>query len=105
MGAMEQDHAAEMIASWGQPAKLRRGVEERDCIAAELEFNPQARGLELAGVRRFLIAAPLDIPPYHEQDLLIANGEVLRLVVPVKGPRPDGVPVYYDLLVEYQSAA
>jgi hypothetical protein len=105
MGDLEASHAAEMIARWGNSAVLRRSGTDRPCVAAELEFNPTQRNLELAGVRRFLLAAPLDPPPNHELDLLVAFGEILRLVAPVKGPRPDGVVVYYDLLVEYQSAA
>lgn len=105
MGATESQHAGECIARWGAPAKLRRSGVDRDCIAAELEFSPGAKNLELAGVRKYLLAAPLDTPPNHELDLLVANGEVMRLVVPVKGPRPDGQPVYYELLVEFQSVA
>lgn len=103
MGALEQAHALEMITRWGNAAVLRRNGVDRACIAAELDFNPSPRNLELAGLRKFLLGAPLSPEPNHELDLLVANGEILRITLPVKGPRPDGQPVYYELTVEYQA--
>lgn len=91
--------AASMIARWGKPAKLLRGGVLRDCVVARLEYNPRAKGLELEGAERALIAAPLDVPPDHEQDHLIMNGREYSIPLPVKGPRPGDVVIYYDAVI------
>lgn len=84
--------------------KLRRADVDRVCTAAMLEFNPRDRNLILDGARRVLISTHnLTVPPDHEQDLFVFGGEVMRIVAPVRGPRPSGDPIFYDLMVVYQS--
>lgn len=97
--------AASMIKRRGVASKLSRNGVLRDCVAAMLEFSPSGKGLNLDEVSRFLVAAPLAIPPDHERDKLIFNGAVYQLTAPVRGPRPAGIPYYYDLTTVYESAA
>lgn len=101
----EAQRAAAMIKRWGIAAKLSRNGTLRDCVAATLDFTPAGKGLNLDEVSRFLVAAPLAVPPDHELDKLVFNGSVYQLTAPVKGPRPGGVPYYYDITVLYESAA
>lgn len=85
-------------------ARLRRGGVDRACTAALLEFSPRERDLILEGARRALVSViGLAVPPDHEQDLLVVGGEVLRIVLPARGPRPSGDPIFHDLTVVYQS--
>jgi hypothetical protein len=96
--------AASMIERWGGPAQLlRNGTTLRDCTAAVLDFTPHGEGLGLRGTKRALIAAPLAIPPDHEQDELIHNGERYAIVQPVKGPRPAVSVIYYDAELAYRA--
>lgn len=98
--------AGKQIGRFGGAGALRRDGVDRPCVAALLDYNPHERALMLEGSRRALISADgLDVPPSHEQDLLVFNGEVLRIVAPVIGPRPGGSAVYYEASVIYQSAA
>lgn len=91
-----------LLARWGRDAHLLRGVELRPCIAAFLEFNPREQGLALEGARRVYVGAPLDVAPDHELDKLVFNGELYSIVAPVKGPRPAGTPILFDLIVLYE---
>ena len=92
------------IKRFGKAAVLRRSGVDRPCHAALLDYNPHGKDLILEGARRALVSPlGLDVPPNHELDLLVFDGEVLRIVAPVKGPRPSGTAVYYDLMVVYQS--
>lgn len=87
-------------------AKLRRGATDRNCTAAILDYSPREAQLRLDGARRMLISAKgLDIAPDHEQDMLLftPTGELFRIVSPVLGPRPAGVPIFYDCEVMYDS--
>lgn len=101
----EAQRAAAGIKRWGAPAKLSRNGVLRDCIAGVLDFNPTSKGLNLDGVARMRVAAPLAIPPDHEHDKLIFKGAVYQIPNPVKGARPGGVPYFYDFDVLYESAA
>lgn len=93
-----------MIERWGGPAQLLRdGTTLRDCVAAVLDFNPRGDGLALRGTKRALIAAPLTIPPDHDHDELIHNGERYAIVQPVKGPRPASSAIYYDAELVYRA--
>jgi hypothetical protein len=97
--------AGKQIGRFGGAALLRRDGVDRPCVAAILDYSPRDRNLMLEGSRRALISADgLDVPPNHEQDLLIFGGEVLRIVQPVIGPRPGGTAIYYEAQVVYQSA-
>jgi hypothetical protein len=94
--------AGTLISRWGGPAFLLRGSALRDCTAVTLEYKPRGQGLALDDARQVLIAAPLDVPPDHEQDKFIQGDQLYGIVMPVKGPRPAGVPIYYDLTVTFE---
>lgn len=90
--------------------KLRRAGVDRKCTCVVIEYTPREVGLVQPGSRRALVSVfdpdtgvLLAQAPDHEQDLLIFGGDVLRLVAPDTGPRPDGNPVYHDLEVQYDS--
>jgi hypothetical protein len=96
--------AKSLIERWGGPAQLLRGGVLRDCTAAVLSYNPRAEKLNLAEAERVYIAGPLDVPPDHEQDVFIKGGKKYSIVSPVKGPRPNDTPIFFDLDVLYVSA-
>jgi hypothetical protein len=110
-GLYDRQSAHSMISRWGGPALLRRNGVDRPCVVGELDFTPVERQLILSGGRRFLCSAltatgaDLDPIPHHELDVLVFKGEVMRILMPPKGPRPDGIPIFFDLSVEYDSAA
>lgn len=94
--------AGAMVERWGGPAHLLRAGVMRTCIAAVLDYNPRANRLNLDGAERCLLdASTITIPPDHELDHLVKDGLEYRIVAPVKGPRPGGVVIYYDLDVLY----
>lgn len=94
-----------LVAEWGVPAKLVRSGMARDCIAATLDYKPGPQGLALVDAKQVLIAAPLEIEPDHELDKFYLNGKLYDIALPVKGPRPNDIPVYFDLLVQYSQEA
>jgi hypothetical protein len=108
-----QKRADNMITRFGgkkNNGKLRRNGVDRPCTCVVIEYTPSAVGLVQPGSRRALVSkfdpttgAPLAQPPDHEQDLLVFAGDVLRIVMPDSGPRPNGDPVYHDLEVQYDS--
>lgn len=94
--------AGSLIERWGGPAYLLRGAELRPCVAAFLQNTPRARGLNLEGWEQVLIAAPLDIPPDHEQDKFVTvDGRLYDFVAPIKGPRPAVTTIYFDASVVF----
>lgn len=103
--ARAQRVAGNQIERFGSPGKLRRAGVDRDCKVAILEYGPRESQLRLEGYERALIAAPLAVPPDHEADLLVANGNVYRIVLPIRGPRPGGHAIYYEAQVLYDSRA
>jgi len=109
-----QRRADSLIARFGGglgKGKLRReGIPDRPCSCVIIEYSPNEKGLVLDGSRRALVSrfdpvtkAPLALPPNHELDKLVFAGEVMRIVKPDTGPRPNGEPVYHDLEVTYDS--
>jgi hypothetical protein len=94
-----------MIAAFGGPGKLSRNGTLRDCVIGDLTFDPRRRDLVIEGKRIFLIAALFGgveiVEPHHEQDLVVAFGETLRIVEPVRGPRPGGSPIFFEVTCEY----
>src|SRR5690606_3129282 len=90
---------------WGAIGALRRdGSSDREAWMAILDFNPRDRDLIEQGYRRCVIAAKgLDVPPDRELDVIVFNGEIWRIQSPVRGPRPNGVPIFYECEVNYDS--
>lgn len=99
-----------MILRWNGGAEnnalLRRNGVDRPCTAGVLDFSPAERQLISAGAKRVAISAyGLAVAPHHELDKVVLFGEVLRILQPPKGPRADGLPVFYDCACEYDSQA
>ena len=99
-----------LITRFGRRAMLRRDGTDRPCTAVVIQYAPRERGLRLDGSQRTLISKldpvtrrALAITPHHELDVLVFNGEVLKLVGPDEGPRPNGDPVYHEFEVMYDS--
>lgn len=103
--ARAQRVAGAQIERFGSAGVLRKidGGAERSCKVAVLEYGPRESQLRLEGHERALIAAPLADPPHHERDLLVANGNVYRIVAPVRGPRPGGTVIFYEAQVLYDA--
>jgi hypothetical protein len=99
--------ANQLIQKFGQPtpALLRReGIADRPCVAVMIDYTPREIGLRSVGARRFLISTidplthqTLELPPDHEQDLIVFAGAVYRLPTPDSGPRPGGTVLYHDM--------
>lgn len=94
----------------GSIAYLIRSGSKRRISAAILDFDPRARDLVLEGARRILISAldpttgaALALPPDHEKDTVEFNKDVFRIIAPVRGPRPAGVVIFYELEGLYDS--
>lgn len=85
---------------------VREGV-ARACTGAVLDYSPRERGLVVEGAKKIIIANwNLTDPPDHERDVIrLFNGEVYRIVSPVKGARPGGVSVYYECECQYDTGA
>jgi len=105
--AMQQRaHAALRRWNGGKPGYLVRNGVKRPATIARGEYSPRERELFLDGSERFLIAAyKLQVPPDHEQDMILFNGKNYRITAPVKGPRPDGTVMLYDCPCLYDSEA
>ena len=99
--------ARRQILRFGGPdshPKLRRAGVDRDCIAAILDYGPRERDLVIDGAVRCLIAAEgLEVPPDFELDQLIFRNVLYRMVGPIRGPRPNGIPIFYDTPVLYDT--
>lgn len=113
--AFDYDHSRRttdrLIRRFGRRAALRRNDTDRPVSAGVVEWKPHEKGLVLEGSQRAVVSALdpttkeiLAVPPDHEQDKLIFNGKIYRLVAPDRGPRPDGNAVFHDLEVIYDSS-
>jgi hypothetical protein len=92
------------IKKFGGAGYLRRDGDDRPCWVGIVDYKPRDAELRTVGARRALVAAKdLAVPPDREQDLIVFAGEVWRIVTPVSGPRPNGVPLFYDCEVVYDS--
>src|SRR4051812_4455903 len=101
----DQISATSMIAEFGGAGRLNRSGVKRDCILGDVTFDPRRQLLIVEGRRVFLIAALFGgaeiVAPHHELDLVEAFGETLRIVEPVKGPRPTGSAIFFEVTCEY----
>lgn len=91
-----------LINSWGSTAYLLRENVARECTAAILGNTPRSRGLAEEDAKQMLIAAPLEIEPDPEIDALWFEGNLYQFVGPIKGPKPGGIPIYFDCDVVYE---
>jgi len=111
--AQMQRTAASLITNFGGRGVLRRaGLKDRPIQCVVIDYKPEEQGLVNTGARRCLVSridpvtrAPMKIPPDHLLDKVVFAGEVLRIVKPDTGPRPNGTIVYHDLEVLYDSRA
>lgn len=102
IGAQKRAHR--QIIRFGGRAWLRRNGVFRSCYAGFQEFKPGAIQLVNAEARVLAISAyRLDVAPDYEQDQVVFAGELLRIVAPIKGPRPKNIPIFYQCEVLYDS--
>lgn len=92
------------IRKFGRQGYLRRDGVDRPCMVGIIDYKPYDASLREVGAQRALIAAyKLEVPPERDLDLLIFGDEVHRFSAPIKGPRPDGVVLFFDCEVVYDS--
>lgn len=97
--------ALRQIKRWGGAGKLNRDGVRRDCWLVILDYKPRDENLRMIGAKRCLIAAKgLAVAPDRELDLIEFKGQVWRIVAPIGGPRPNGVAVFYECEVAYDSS-
>lgn len=97
-------HAALKRWNGGKPGYLVRDGVRRSAVIARSEYTPRERALYLDGRERFFVAAYLlAVPPDHEQDMLLFNGRLYRIIEPVKGARPDGTVMLHDCACLFDS--
>lgn len=108
-----KDTASRMILRWGMPAVLRRrGMADRPCTVAVLNFTPFERAGQLLDPvdRKCLIAAEgLTIPPDRELDVVVTfvqpmtvppvESELLTITAPVGRVEMAGKTVMWRLTV------
>ena len=86
-----------MIRRWGGPAFLERDGVRRPCVAARQEYKPQEVALfEIGSERMYVSAKNLAVPPDPQLDKLIFNGKRYSITQEPKGPRPNGMVMFYD---------
>lgn len=101
-----QRTALRQIKRWGGAGYLVRNYIKRDCFVCIIDYKPRDAQLRTEGARNALIAArDLAIPPDREEDLIEFAGETWRIVEPPKGPRTNGVAIFYDCEVMYVGVA
>lgn len=101
-----QASADRMIKRWGLASFLVRADVKRPCFAARQEYKPSEVGLFEIGTERFYISAlNLPVPPDHEQDKLLFNGNLYSITQKPTGPRPNGMVMFYDCNVMLIGAA
>jgi hypothetical protein len=103
-----QRTANDLIRRWGQGSRTQfvRGGIGRNVNGAMADWKPAERALIVDGAVRFYVAAfglaPNDYPDMN-LDMLYYQAPnegafvTYRIVAPILGPRPNGVPVFFDL--------
>lgn len=97
--AGRQAAAHRMIQRWGGIGYLIRGTDrvQRAATMARMEYSPKERGLYGDKASRIRVSViGLAVPPDHEQDTILYEGEEFNILTPVEGPRVTGVFIYYD---------
>jgi hypothetical protein len=88
--------ADRLIKRWGGKGFIIRNGVKRPAYMARLDYTPRERGLFQDGAERMFVSGLTAVGPDHEQDELEFNGKTYKIVEPVKGPRPDGLIIFYD---------
>lgn len=88
--------ADRLIKRWGGLGYLIREGVKRPAYMARLDYTPRERGLFQDGAERMFVSADVTTGPDHEHDQIEFNGRTYRIVEPVKGPRPNGLVIFYD---------
>lgn len=98
IGAQKRVHR--QIARFGGVAQLRRGVTDRNCMAAVLDHSTSDREGQLtqqADLRVIISGFSLigQAAPDVEQDKLVLNGVVHKILAPPSKLSPDSVTILY----------
>ncbi len=89
-----------MIQRWGGIGYLVRDSVQRAATMAYMEYTPRERGLYADKSARIRVSViGLVVPPHHEQDTVLYEGETYNVLLPIEGPRMGIEFVYYDLNV------
>lgn len=86
-----QKRAAAHIKRWGGPGFLIRDGVKRSCFIGKAEYSWKERDLVEEGQERFVVAAPIAIPPEYKLDDVQFAGKLYTILKPVIGERPNGV--------------
>lgn len=102
--ARAQVTADMQIAAFGGPAVLRRGLVDRPCTAAILQFSTAERqGSLIQWDDKRILVSGLSLegqsPPDNELDQLVFKGVAYKIVAPPSNLAPDGETVLYWELV------
>lgn len=90
-------HAALKRWNGNKPGFLVRAGVRRAALIARGEYSPKERLLYLDGREKMFVAAyGLAVPPDHEQDMILFNSRLYRIIEPVTGARPDGTAMLYQ---------
>lgn len=106
--AAAQRRAHKRISKWGGRGVLRRtDLGDREIVIGVIDYAPRNQDLRSQGVRRAVISA-LDTtgalvtpPPDFELDKVVWSDAVHRITEPVKGIRPDGTAIFYEVTMMY----
>lgn len=97
--------ALRQIKRWGGSGFLVRDGVKRACWVCVIDYKPRDQDLRAIGAKQMLIAAKgLAVEPDRELDVVEFKGKTWRIVAPIKGPRPAGVPIFFDCEVVYDSS-
>jgi hypothetical protein len=88
--------ADRLIKRWGGRGYIIREGVKRPAYMARLDYTPRERGLYQDGAERMYVSGLTPVGPDMEKDMLEFNGKTYRIVLPVTGPRPNGLIIYYD---------
>lgn len=103
--ARQQSTALRQIKRWGGAGSLVRESVKRACWLCIIDYKPRDENLRTLGAKRALIAAKgLAVGPDRELDMIEFKGQRWRIINPPTGPRPNGIPIFYDCEVVYDSS-
>lgn len=104
--ARSQKSAHRLISRWGGAGFLIRAGVKRPITCARADYKPSERGLYVDGAERIYISTVgITVEPDFELDMIQFNKKIYKITLPVVGPRPAGIVVFYDCSVLYSEPA